>query len=505
MIAGTWLRRVFPWPALVTAAIAVLTVSAGTVSKMGFEPAPAAAQSTAPAPSKAGKAMAQAMAPAEYTFAPVLEKAMPAVVAIRAKGAQDVEQLAILSNPIFSQLLASDMLPSSSKQQTAKMFTSNGSGVIVDATAGLVITNYHVVESATDIKVRLNDGREFTAELLGQDPAVDVAALRIKAHRLTALPLGDSSETRIGDLVFAIGNPLGLDSTATLGMVSALRRTAVGYRNFEAYIQHDASVNSGNSGGALLNFRGELIGINTAIVSPSGGSVGLGFAVPIGAAQRIWSQLVKHGKVMRGHLGFKTTDMRTDLFDTYGLSTTQGAFILQTQAGSPAEQAQLEFADVVTGFSMQHPVTGQWVRLPIQRAAQLEAAIAVTQIGEGIQLEVKRGFETFTVPVKIADIKMSPETLEVPPTILRLAGVVVQPLGSDNPVFGKVRGVEIIDIKRGTLAELAGLQRGDVMVAIDRDRIRTIEDVVELTKDKKEKFDISIMRGGKPLKIQYPL
>ena len=350
----------------------------------------------------------------DHTFAPVLEKAMPAVVAIRAKGAQDVEQLAILSNPIFSELLASDMLPSAAKQQGAKTFTSNGSGVIVDAAAGLVITNYHVVESATDIKVRLNDGREFTAELLGQDPAVDVAALRIKAHRLTAVPLGDSSETRIGDLVFAIGNPLGLDSTATLGMVSALRRTAVGYRNFEAYIQHDASVNSGNSGGALLNLRGELIGINTAIVSPSGGSVGLGFAVPIGAAQRIWSQLVKHGKVMRGHLGVKTTDMRTDLFDTYGLSTTQGAFILQTQAGSPAEQARLEFADVVTGFSMLHPITKQWVQLPIQRAAQLEAAIAVTQIGEAIQLEVKRGFETFTIPLKIADIRPIPETLEVP-------------------------------------------------------------------------------------------
>jgi Do/DeqQ family serine protease len=492
MTAEKCFCRGVPAAAILTAAIALVTVSNGAL-------APALAQS------KSGKAVAQAMTSPDHTFAPVLEKAMPAVVAIRAKGSQDVEQLAILNNPIFSELLASDMLPSAAKQQGAKTFTSNGSGVIVDAAAGLVITNYHVVESATDIKVRLNDGREFTAELLGQDPAVDVAALRIKAHRLTAVPLGDSSETRIGDLVFAIGNPLGLDSTATLGMVSALRRTAVGYRNFEAYIQHDASVNSGNSGGALLNLRGELIGINTAIVSPSGGSVGLGFAVPVGAAQRIWSQLVKHGKVMRGHLGVKTTDMRTDLFDTYGLSTTQGAFILQTQAGSPAEQAKLEFADVVTGFSMLHPITNQWVRLPIQRAAQLEAAMAVTQIGEGIQLEVKRGFETFAISAKIADIRPIPETLEVPSSILRLAGVVVQPMSSDNPMFGKVRGVEIAAIKRGTLAELAGLQIGDVMVGIDRDRVRTVDDVVELTKDKKEKFDISIVRGGKPLRIQYPL
>jgi Do/DeqQ family serine protease len=492
MPADKWLRQVIPGAARVAAAIALMAVS----NEM---PAPALAQS------KSGKAVAQAMTSPDHTFAPVLEKAMPAVVAIRAKGAQDVEQLAILSNPIFSELLASDMLPSAAKQQGAKSFTSNGSGVIVDAAAGIVITNYHVVESATEIKVRLNDGREFTAELLGQDPAVDVAALRIKAHRLTALPLGDSSETRIGDLVLAIGNPLGLDSTATLGMVSALRRTAVGYRNFEAYIQHDASVNSGNSGGALLNLRGELIGINTAIVSPSGGSVGLGFAVPIGAAQRIWSQLVKHGKVMRGHLGVKTTDMRTDLFDTYGLSTTQGAFILQTQPSSPAEQARLEFADVVTGYSLLHPISGQWVRLPIQRAAQLEAAIAVSQIGEEIRLEVKRGFETFMIPIKIADIRPIPETLEMPSSILRLAGVVLQPMSSDNPMFGKVRGVEVSGIKRGTLAELAGLQIGDVMVGIDRDRVRTVDDVIELTKDKKEKFDISIVRGGKPLKIQYPL
>ena len=430
---------------------------------------------------------------------------MPGVVAIRATGTQDIEQLAILSNPIYSQLLASDMVPSTSKQQGPKGFTSNGSGVIVDAAAGLVITNYHVIESATDIKIRLNDGREFAGELIGQDPAVDIAAVRIKAHRLTAVPLGDSSQLRIGDLVFAIGNPLGLDSTATMGMISALRRTAVGYRNFEAYIQHDASVNSGNSGGALLNLRGELIGINTAIISPSGGSVGLGFAVPIGAAQHIWAQLVKYGKVRRGHLGLRTTDMRTDLFDTYGLATTQGAFILQTQPGSPAEQARLEFADVVTGYSVLNPLDGQWVSVQIQRAAQFEAAMAVSQIGEDVRLEVRRGFDTHMVPMKIADITPAPDTLEVPATVLRLAGVVVQPMGSDNPVFGKVRGVEVVKVKRGTLAELAGLLVGDIMLSIDRDRIRTIEDVVELTKDKKEKFDISIMRGGKPLKIQYPL
>jgi Do/DeqQ family serine protease len=494
MTAREPLRRIISGMVRLAAAVALLSFGNATPSS-----APAYAQT------KAGKAVAQVSAPMEHSFAPILEKAMPGVVSIRAKGTQDSEQLAILSNPIYSELLASDMVPSSAKQQAPKGFTSNGSGVIVDAAAGLVITNYHVIESATEIKVRLNDGREFTAELLGQDPAVDVAALRIKAHRLTAVPLGDSSETRIGDLVFAIGNPLGLDSTATLGMVSALRRTAVGYRNFEAYIQHDASVNSGNSGGALLNLRGELIGINTAIVSPSGGSVGLGFAVPIGAAQRIWAQLVKNGKVLRGHLGMKTTDMRTDLFDTYGLSTTQGAFILQTQAGSPAEQARLEFADVITGFSVLNPLSKQWTRFQIQRSAQLEAAIAVSQIGEEVRVEVKRGFDTYEVPVKIADIKPIPDTLAVPSTILRLAGVVVQPLGSDNPVFGKVRGVEVAEIKRGTLAELAGLEKGDIIVGIDRDRVRTIEDVVELTKDKKEKFDISIVRGGKPLKLQYPL
>lgn len=451
-------------------------------------------------------ATAQAGAvPMTPSFAPILDKALPGVVSIRARGAQEVEQLAILSNPVFSQLLASDMVPSSSKQQGPKGFTSNGSGVIVDAANGLVITNYHVVESATDIKVKLNDGREFPATLLGQDPAVDIAALRIAAHRLTAVPLGDSSAVKIGDLVFAIGNPLGLDSTATMGMVSALRRTAVGYRNFEAYIQHDAAVNSGNSGGALLNMRGELVGINTAIVSPSGGNVGLGFAVPIGAAQRIWKQLVAHGKVMRGHLGMRTTDMRTDLFDTYGLSTTQGAFVLQTQPGSPAEAAKLEYADVVTAYSLFTPETKEWSRIPIQRAAQLEAAIAVSTIGEEVRLEVKRGFDTYTVPMKVADIRPLPDTLEVPSTILRLAGVVVQPLSPDNMVFGKVRGVEVVEVKRGTLAELAGLQAGDVMLSIDRDRIRTIEDVVELTRDKKEKFDISIMRDGKPLRIQYPL
>ena len=226
--------------------------------------------------------------------------------------------------------------------------------------------------------------------------------------------------------------------------------------------------------------------------------------MPVGIAKRIWEQLAQHGKVMRGHIGVRTIDTNTELFDNYGLSTTQGAFVVQAQPGSPAETARLEYADVVTGVSLPSSINTQQ-RVPITRSAQLEAIIAASPIGEELRLEVKRGFETYVVPVKIADIHMPLEKLEVPSTILRLAGVVVQPLGSDNPAFGKVRGVEIVEVKKGTLAELAGLQAGDVMLSIDRDRIRAIEDVVELTKDKKEKFDISIMRGGKPLKIQYPL
>jgi serine protease Do/serine protease DegQ len=451
------------------------------------------------AQSKAGKAAAALQAP-ELSFAPMLEKTMPAVVAIRARGTREIEQLAILSNPIFGQLVGA-----SARQPEGREFTSNGSGVIVDAAAGLVITNYHVIENATEIKVRLNDGREFDGTLLGQDPAVDVAAVRIKAHRLTAMPLGDSSNVRVGDLVFAAGNPLGLESTATLGMVSSLRRTAVGYRNFEAYIQHDASVNSGNSGGALINLKGELVGINTAIISPSGGSVGLGFAIPIGYANRIWDQLVRHGKVRRGHVGLKATDTRTDLFDTYGLATTQGAFVLRTQAGSPAEDAKLEFADVIVGVRVLNPVTRQWSVVPISRNGQFEAVIAGSEVGEEIGLEVLRGFERRNISIKIADIKPEPELFEIPANIVRLAGVVLQPLTSDNLVFGKVRGVEVVQVKKGTLAEIVGLAPGDVITAIDRDMIRTPEEVVELTKDKTQKFDVSIMRNGKPLRIQYPL
>ena len=460
----------------------------------------AAALLARPSPIALAASKAPIMNTQEMSYAPMLEKAMPAVVSIRTKGTSEVEQLALLSNPIYNRLIASETKP-----QEAETFSSFGSGVIVDAAAGLVVTNYHVIESANEIKVRLNDGREFDGTLIGSDPAIDVAVVRIKPHKLIAVPLGESLDIRIGDLVFAVGNPLGLDSTATFGMISALRRTGVGARNFEAYIQHDASVNRGNSGGALLNLKGELIGINTAIISPSGGSVGLGFAIPIGYAKRVWDQLVKYGHVRRGHIGVKTIDTRTELFDTYGLASTQGAFVLRSQSGSPADMGGLEFADVVTGIALVNNANREWVKVPVQRAAQLEAIIAATEIGDEVRLDVLRGFEHRTVAVRIVDMKPEPDLLEIPANIIRLAGVVVQPISSDNPVFGKVPGVEVVEVKKDSLAEIVGLKVGDVMTQIDRAKIRVTDDVVTLTKDKTEKFDVSIMRNGKPYKIQYPL
>jgi Do/DeqQ family serine protease len=453
-------------------------------------PGPVAAQTAARAVDAAG---------ADLTFAPMLERALPAVVSIRASGETPNERLALADDPRFGQLIGEIKGPATRK------FQSNGSGVIVDAEAGHVMTNYHVIEGAAEVKVRLTDGREFVATVIGSDPATDVALLRIAPIRLMSLTLGHSLAVRVGDLVFAIGNPLGLEATATMGMVSSLRRSTVGYRHFEGYIQHDAPVNSGNSGGALLNLKGELIGINTAIISPSGGSVGLGFAIPSGIAVRIARQLVKYGKVNRGHIGAKTVDVRPELYDTYGLTVVQGAFVRSTLPGSPAQAAGLAFADVITAIHVREQPRGPATRLRIDRASQLETFLSTAEVGEDIEIDVMRRNVPLSLKMKVADIVPEPERLEIPPTILRLAGVKVQSLPLNDPAFGTVWGVQVVEVRNGTLADFVGLQPGDIITAVDKERVTSIDDLVELAKGKTQKFDLSIVRRRAPMRVQFPL
>jgi Do/DeqQ family serine protease len=316
-----------------------------------------------------------AVLPAEQkvTVAPLVRAVTPGVVNIATRVVEIIDN-PLLQDPQFRQLFG---IPDEAVRRETQ---SAGSGVIVDAERGYVLTNNHVVEKASLIEVTTKDNRRFPAELIGRDPATDIAVLRIKPDRLTAVPLGDSDRLEVGDFVLAIGNPFGLGQTVTSGIVSALGRTGLGIEGYEDFIQTDASINPGNSGGALVTLDGRLIGINTAIISPRGGNVGIGFAVPINMARLVMEQIIQHGEVRRGRIGVAIQDLTPDLAETLGSRRGQGAVIGHVEPNSPAARAGLARGDIVAA------VDG----VAIKSAAQLRNAIGLTPAGREVELTLER-------------------------------------------------------------------------------------------------------------------
>jgi Do/DeqQ family serine protease len=266
-----------------------------------------------------------------------------------------------------------------------------GSGVIVDARSGYVLTNQHVIAHADTIVVTLKDGRKFDATLVGSDPDTDIALLKIEARNLTAVPVGDPDRLEVGDFVLAIGNPFGLGQTVTYGIVSALGRSGLGIESYENFIQTDASINPGNSGGALVNLRGELVGINTAIFTPGGGNIGIGFAVPIDMAQSVMKQLVANGRVQRGRLGVQVQDLTPELIESLGIAAKQGAVVDFVDVLSPAQKAGILPGDVILS------VDGA----PVRGAADLRNRVGLTPVGQKIQLTLLRNNAATTLDVTI--------------------------------------------------------------------------------------------------------
>lgn len=390
------------------------------------------------------------------TLAPMLERITPAVVNIAVLSRSPSENNPLFSDPYFRRYFN---LPE--QQQRARM--SAGSGVIVDASKGYVLTNYHVVDGGTDISVTLKDGRQLAAKLVGSDKGTDLALLQVDARNLTAIEIGDSDALKVGDYVVAIGNPFGLGQTVTSGIVSALGRSGLNIEGYEDFIQTDASINPGNSGGALVTLDGKLVGINTAILSPAGANVGIGFAVPTTMVVSVMKQLIAHGEVQRGRLGVGIQDITPDLADALGLGDLRGALVANVEPGSAADRAGLKTGDVVTA------VDGNAVR----GATDLRNRIGLTPVGSEIRLTVKRGSEQREIEVTTTSESRTSSGLSG----TLLDGAILRDASAPEVGAAGASGVVIESVAADSRADRAGLRAGDVIVAVNRTPVSSVTEL----------------------------
>jgi len=431
----------------------------------------------------------------EWTIAPMLKKVTPAVVNIQVESEVPIRS-PLLEDPFFRDPFSRRFfgipdVPSTQRRQSV------GSGVIVDAMNGYILTNHHVVSNATTIIVTLHDQRQFEAELIGSDERTDIALLRIEADGLTDVPMGDSSQLEVGDFVVAIGNPFGLGQTVTSGIVSALgRRTNIIAEGYEDFIQTDASINPGNSGGALITMDGLLVGINTAIVSPAGGNVGIGFAVPSNVARSIMDQLIEYGEVSRGRLGVIIQTVTPALAQALGLGVDHGALVTQVEPGSSAERAGLEAGDVIIA------VDGTDIR----DADDLRLRIGLMRVGTQVRIGYVRDGSRRTVEATIgADPGAQTAARGGAPSgaMDRLQGVDLRNVDRSDPRYRNVEGVLVANVDPTSRAARAGLQPGDVITGVNRTTVRSVDDLSRALRSvgPREAVALRVQRGNQRLFI----
>jgi Do/DeqQ family serine protease len=421
---------------------------------------------------------AETVAVQQNTYADVVARVTPAVVTVRAsRRAREAQQFPFGDDPALREFFG-NRLPQQQPRTEERVERGLGSGVVVTAD-GYILTNHHVVDGAQDIRVELNDGRVLTAKIVGSDPPSDLAVLKIEATGLPVLPLADSDKVRVGDVVLAVGNPLGIGQTVTSGIISAKgRRTGLSDGSFEDFIQTDAPINRGNSGGALVNTAGELVGINSQILSPSGGSIGIGFAIPSNMAKNVMEQLVQTGRVRRGMLGVNIQGVTSDLASTLGLAQVRGALVSGVTAGGPAERAALRRGDVIMAFN----------GVPVADSNALRNMVARTLPGVAVTLTVSRDGREQQIPLTLGELPAEKDTASAGDgggargaASTGKLGVGVEPvtpaLAQRFNLKAGTQGLVVMAIDPAGPSAEAGLQEGDVIEEVNRQPVRTAADL----------------------------
>jgi Do/DeqQ family serine protease len=429
-------------------AAAVIAGSAALVAAPVYAAVPAAVADAAPMPS----------------LAPMVKRVSPAVVNIATRGTVKEEpgqRNPLLDDPFFRRFF--DAPPDSKPRE--RQFQSAGSGVIVDAKNGYIITNFHVVENASEITITLLDNRSFSAKVVGSDEGADIAVLQAKQPNLIAMAFGDSTRLEVGDYVVAIGNPFGLQHTVTAGIVSALGRTGINPDGYEDFIQTDASINPGNSGGALVNLRGELVGINSAILSRSGGNIGIGFAIPVNMVKGVMDQLIKYGQVRRGVLGVNIYNVTPDIAKEFGLTESSGALVAGVAQGSAAEHAGVKTGDIITSIN----------GATMKDATELRNTIGMLRIGDKVEIGLLRDGKPRKVTALIAE-RGDLETANAADIAKGLEGAEL----GDAPDGG---GVLVKSVQDGSPAAQNGLRTNDLIVAVGRTPVTNTKSFKEAAKN----------------------
>jgi len=428
---------------LVAASLAAAVLAAPT----GFAALPATPVTDSPVPS----------------LAPMVKRITPSVVNIATRGTikeKPGQRNPLMDDPFFRRFF--DTPPDSKPRE--RQFQSAGSGVIVDAKNGYIITNHHVVENASEITITLLDNRSFTAKVVGSDEGADIAVLQAKQPNLIAMPLGDSAHLEVGDFVVAIGNPFGLQHTVTAGIVSALGRSGINPEGYEDFIQTDASINPGNSGGALVNLKGELVGINSAILSGSGGNIGIGFAIPVNMVKGVMDQLIKYGQVKRGILGVNIYNVTPEIAKEFGLTDSTGALVAGVAPGSSAERAGIKTGDIITSINA----------IVMKSASELRNSIGMLRVGDKVEIGLLRDGKPLKVTALIAE-RSEAETANAVDIAQGLEGAEL----ADAPAGG---GVLVRAVQDGSPASQAGIKPNDLIVGVGRTPVTNTKSFREAAK-----------------------